>query len=142
AVDGGADADPQAIRAEADAALRAYLPQLAAAYKEGDATLLTDYAAPKEIASVAALVEQLADRGQFYDNRLEQLTVEKTSADRTTIYATVVELWDVDVRAVGSEELVNSYEDLRYRVQYQLKRGDGELAERWLVYFRAVLEEP
>jgi len=130
--------DPEQVRTEVEAALEAYLPKLAAAYAEGDPSLLEGVAVEKEQAVVELRLAELASQGQIYDTTLKQLTVEDVRVDRTTAYVTTIEVWDIEVRTLVSKHLVRSYPDQRYRVRYQLKRQDG----RWLVYFRNLQEEP
>lgn len=127
----GESADEEAIRA----VLEGYVARLGEAYSGQDASVLAEFAVPKEVASVGRLIEEQAARGQYLDPELEQLTVESLRPwNVSNAFATTFEVWDVRLRAIGSDALVRESTDQSQRVKYQLKRIDGE----WKVLFREV----
>jgi hypothetical protein len=127
----GDAADEQAIRAT----LEGYVEGLGEAYRQRDASALGDVAVPKEVASVGRLIDEQAARGQYWDADLQQMTVEEiTPWNVSNAFATTLEVWDVRLRAIGTDALVREAPGQSQRVKYQLKRIDG----RWQVLFREV----
>jgi len=130
--------DSEQARPEIKAALEAYLPRLAAAYAEVDPAPLAQVAVPKELAHVQLRADEMAKRGERIVSQLEQLTVDTIRLARSTAYVATTEVWDLELRTVGSDRVLHHYPHTRYQVRYQLKRDSG----RWLVVFRQLIEPP
>lgn len=130
--------DPEKVRVEVEAALDAYLPQLAAAYAEQDPSELKDVAVPKELAHVELRVDEMAERGERLVSKIQQFTIDHVQVARTMAYIATTEIWDIERRALGSDRLLESYPNTRYQVRYQLRLDGG----RWLVVFRQLIDPP
>jgi len=125
-----------AQREDIETFLGQYLPRLADAYREQNPQILEGYAVTKEIASIQKLVDELAERGERMLPTLQSFTIEEIGTWRSTAYVTTVEVWDLERRTLGSNVILQLYEDQHNRVHYQLEReGDG-----WVVLFRHVRE--
>lgn len=127
---------PEDLAEESEAirqTLLLYLPKMADAYATGDVEQLEGMASQKERAILDKNVRQLAQQGRTVKTELRELTIEELNLiSYANAYVTTVEEWDVRVYAQGTERLLG--EDLGQvsRVQYQLKRQDGE----WLLLSR------
>lgn len=122
-----------ADREEIAGFLREYLPTMSEAYRTGDAEPLSPYAAQKERESIERRVREMAKQGQIIDPELESLEVESIRIwGAVNAYVTTVEVWDIRVRASGSEQVVGEELDQVNRVTYQLKREN----DRWRVFWR------
>lgn len=131
--------DPEADRAEAEAAIRAYLPALADAYATGNIVPLKKLAVPKEILRIRARADELADRGRIYEPTFKDLTIENFKIwQHANAIVTTQEIWDVRSYAMGSRTLLGEVIDQRNRVQYQLKRKE----HGWVVLYRELAEDP
>ncbi len=130
-------ADPKVAQEEIEAFLETYLPKLADAYSSSDADLLEGLAVPKEIASIRKIIDDLALQGKAIDPTLQSFTVEEVSmASYTIALVTVLEVWDLRTKALGSGTLLQEVPDQRKRVKYQIRRADGG----WSVTFRQVVD--
>ncbi len=119
------------------AMLEEYLPVLGRVYADGEIEALRPYAAEKELARIAALVENLVDQGRYLAPDFKQLTVEETHIwNNSNAFVTTLEVWDVRMHALGSGEQLAEDVGKRYRVKYQLKRDGAS----WRVLFRAIQE--
>ncbi|MEZ5331341.1 MAG: hypothetical protein R2991_04665 [Thermoanaerobaculia bacterium] len=115
--------------------LSAYVVALGEAYRGRDASALEEVAVPKEVAAVGRLIDEQAARGQYLDPVLQEMTIEDLRPwNVSNAFATTLEVWDVHLRAIGSDALVRESTGQSQRVKYQLKRLDG----RWKVLFREV----
>ena len=130
-------ADQAAIRQEIQTTLEGYLPLLADAYATGDLRPLEPWAAIKEVARVHKRIEDYAVQGRRVVPTFHQVTVEEvTTWSYSNAVATSLEVWDVEVRAIGSDQILASEYEQSNRVKYQLERdGDG-----WHILFRTIQE--
>lgn len=117
--------------------LEAYLPAVGQAYAERDASLVGEWAVPKEVARIELRIEELEAKGQVYEPEFQSLEIEGISTwNYANAFVTTLEAWDVSSYTLGTRQLVNQVEDQRSRVKYQLKRdGDG-----WVVLYRELAE--
>lgn len=125
-------------RAGLTASLNGYLPTLAQAYTSGNVEPLRAYAAEKEVARVFTRVSELAEEGKYVDATFHQMTVEDVVVwSHANAFVTTVEVWELKVRAYGSDTLLG--EDVRQtsRVKYQLKRRSGD---DWQVLHRELVQ--
>lgn len=125
-------------RSEVEADLAAYLPLLARAYATGEVEPLRPHAAEKELARIAMRVEELADEGKVLRPEFHSVTVESVNSwSVSQAFATTVEVWDLRLYALGSEDrLLSEAVGEATRVKYQI-RHDGE---RWRVLARQIEE--
>ena len=132
-----AEEDSAAARREIQAMLDEYLPVLAQAYAERDATLLEPWVAQKEVARVHQRIEELADEGRVLQPVFHQATVEEVNVwGHANAFVTSHEVWDLHSVTLGNEQPVQEVRGQANRVRYQLKRDQG----RWRVLFRTVAE--
>ncbi len=124
------------VRVEVRAALDAYLPQLALAYDDMDPSHLADVAVPKELAHVQLRVNEMAARGERIVSAIQQLTLDDIRLARSTAYVLTTEVWDIELRTIGSDHVLYSYPNTQYRVRYQLKLDGGQ----WRIVFRQLTE--
>lgn len=126
--------DHRASAAEIEAFLADYLPRLSTVYDTGNAEVLRDLAAEKEMAHLVKLIGDRAAQGQVLVPELRSVTLEShTIWNHVNAFATTVEVWDLRLYS-NSEPRALLRELLQQpsRVKYQLKKVDG----RWLVLFR------
>ena len=120
-------------RAAIISTLENYLPLLAESYATGDLEPLKDLASEREVARVFTRVSELADEGKYVQPTFHRMTVEEIAPlGRSNVYVTALEVWDLRVRARGSDAQLGEDLDQRSRVSYQLTRRGG----RWQVLFR------
>jgi len=124
-------------RRQIQAMLEEYLPALADAYRHGDALLLREWVAEKEVARVHKRIEELAEEGRRLEPSLRSVTVEKAEVwGHANALVTTVEVWDLQSVTLGSDVVVQQVDNQTNRVRYQLKRDEG----RWRVLFRTIAE--
>ncbi len=117
------------------AALEAYLPKLAEAYSGGNALVLTDLAAPKEIARISKRIEELEAAGRVLEPEFLELTVEKVDVwGYANAFVNTVEIWNIRSYATGTHASVGEDLAKSNRVKYQFKR-DGDA---WLILYRTI----
>ncbi len=134
---GTSDSGQAANRQEIEVMLGAYLPLLAEAYATGDLEPLRRWAAEKEIARVHKRVQDLAYSGRTLTPTFRQLTIEDINVwNYSNAYVTTFEVWDLVVRATGSDQILAEEYEQPNRVKYQLKRE----GEQWRVLFRTIQE--
>lgn len=132
---GSSEEKEQVNRDEIQAALESYLPILGEVYATGDLSLLEGRAAEKEIARIHKRVQDLAYQGRRLVPTFHSLTVEDSNVwNYSNCYVTTLEVWDLEVRATGTEQVLSTQLEQSNRVKYQLKREDG----RWRVLFRTI----
>jgi len=121
--------DEAAIRS----AIEAYLPQLAEAYKRGDASVLEGFAAEKEIAGLDKRIRDMLAESREIHPTFKSVIVEDAHVwSAANAFATTLEVWDLRVMASGTDRVLSEAIDQRNRVKYQLKKVDGA----WIVLFR------
>jgi hypothetical protein len=119
------------------AALEVYLPLLGSVYADGEVEKLRPYAAEKEMARIQALVQNMVDQGRYLEPLFKSVTIEELRTwNNSNAFVTTLEVWDVRMHALGSDQVLAEDVDKAYRVQYQLKH-DGDT---WRVLFRAIKE--
>lgn len=130
----GTSEEEQAADAESlEAAIRDYLPRLAEAYANGDASVLEGVAAPKEIARVQKQIDELAGAGRVLDPEFRGLEVEKFEVwGYANAFVNTVEIWDIRSYTTGARQQIGESLGETNRVKYQLKRDD----DQWLVLYR------
>ena len=129
--------DEEAAKQELQETLEQYLPLLAEAYAGGDLEPLRPWAAEKEMARIYKRVEELAAQGRTLVPTFRQVTVEELNVwNYSNAYATTLEVWDLEVYASGTEEILSQEYEQSNRVKYQFKRDD----DRWRVLFRTIQE--
>jgi hypothetical protein len=127
--------DEEATKEEIKISLESYLPLLGEAYATGNLEFLRDWAAEKEMARVYKRVDELAATGRTLVPTFRQLTVEEFNVwNYSNAYVTTLEIWDLEVYATGTEQILSQEHEQPNRVKYQLKREDG----RWRVLFRTI----
>lgn len=132
---GPSEEQEQVNRGELQAALETYLPILGEVYATGDLSLLEGLAAEKEIARIHKRIEDLGYQGRRLVPTFRSLTVEESNVwNYSNCYVTTLEVWDLEVRATGTEQVLSSQLEQDNRVKYQLKREDGQ----WRVLFRTI----
>jgi len=132
---GPSEEQVQVDRDEIQAALETYLPMLGEVYATGDLSLLEGLAAEKEIARIHKRIEDLSYQGRRLVPTFRSLTVEDFNVwNYSNCYVTTLEVWDLEIRATGTEQVLSTQFEQPDRVKYQLKREDG----RWRVLFRTI----
>lgn len=132
---GPSEEQEQVDRDEIQAVLESYLPILGEVYATGDLSLLEGWAAEKEIARIHKRVEDLSFQGRRLVPTFLSLTVEDSNVwNYSNCYVTTLEVWNLEVRATGTEQVLSTQLEQPNRVKYQLKREDG----RWRVLFRTI----
>jgi len=132
---GPSEEQEQVDRDEIQAALETYLPLLGEVYATGDLSLLEGLAAEKEIARVHKRIEDLSFQGRRLVPTFRSLTVEDSNVwNYSNCYVTTLEIWDLEIRATGADQVLSTQLEQPNRVKYQLKRDDG----RWRVLFRTI----
>ena len=127
--------DPEADRVAIEAALDAYLPKLAEAYRTKDASVLEGAAVPKEVVTVQRNLDLLKDEGRELRAVFKQLTVEDFSVwNYSNAFVSTFEVWDLQVYVLGTDTLTSEAIDQRNRVKYQMKR----IGEEWVVLLRQI----
>lgn len=125
----------QVDRAEVEIFLEAYLPVLGEVYTTGDLSLLEGMAAEKEISRIHKRLEDLAVQGRRLVPRFHSVAVEDINVwNYSNCFVTTMEVWDLEVRATGTEQVLSTQLEQPNRVKYQLKRE----ADSWRVLFRTV----
>lgn len=131
---GSDDAEDRRVIQEA---LEAYLPLLAEAYSTGDLTPLEPFAAQKEVASIRRRIEDLSMQGRTLEATLRSVTVENVKIwNYSNAYVTTHEVWDLEVYATGTDQIMAKEYEQPNRVKYQLKREK----DSWRILFRQIQE--
>lgn len=125
-------ADKESIREM----MQAYLPLLGEAYESGNIEILRPYVAEKEMASLLKRIGEFMDQeGRVIRATLQSFTVEDVEIwNYSNAFVTTLEVWDVEVLASGSDQVLSQSLGQRNRVKYQLKRRD----DGWLVLHRQI----
>jgi len=121
--------DRQAI----EAVLRAYADSMAAAYQAGDAAGIASLATEREQQRLAISIRELADEGRALRPVLKSFVVESIErAGNASVAANTLEVWDLRVVALGTEQQVSESLDQENRLTYSLVREQG----KWRVLSR------
>ncbi|MGB6851944.1 MAG: hypothetical protein WBG49_05035 [Thermoanaerobaculia bacterium] len=133
---------PSAERQEADrdeikANLEVYLPLLGEAYATGNLELLREWAVEKEMARVMKRLDDLGAQGRRLVPTFRQVTVEDVNVwNNSNAFVSTVEVWDLQILAIGTENVLAEELAQSNRVKYQLKRDE----DHWRVLFRTIQE--
>lgn len=128
------------VRVEIEIALADYLPRLAEVYRTGDLSPLVGLAAPREIASVESFISERAQEGRVVDAELQRFEIQDFDLYKyNSAFVTTREVWDLHLRAAGSDRLLSEELGRAYRYRYQFYRDDGE---GWKIRSRVVVEPP
>ena len=80
-------------------------------------------------------IEDLSFQGRRLVPTFRSLTVEDSNVwNYSNCYVTTLEIWDLEIRATGADQVLSTQLEQPNRVKYQLKRDDG----RWRVLFRTI----
>lgn len=134
----GPSAERQELnRDEIKADLEVYLPLLGEAYATGKLEPLRGWAVEKEVARVRKRLDDLASQGRRLVPTFRQITVEDVHIwSYSNAFVTTFEVWDLQILAVGTENLLTEELGQRNRVKYQLEREK----DHWRVLFRTIQE--
>jgi len=120
------------------AALEEYNERLSQAYAFADPSVLEGIAATREINSVRTNIARIAAEGTRIVSDLKELTIEDLNHyQASNAYVQTFEVWDIQVQAVGSDEMISRDPAQRNRVRYQVKKEDGE----WTVVWRQRIDD-
>ena len=118
--------------------LETYNERLSQAYAFADPEALEGIAATREINNVRSNIARLSAEGRRIVSELEELTIEELNHyQASNAYVQTFEVWDIQVQAVGSDEVISRDPEQRSRVRYQVKREDGE----WTVVWRQRIDD-
>lgn len=125
---------------EIEELLEAYLPRLTEVYTTGDLTALEGLAAPREINRVETFIRERAQEGQVVDPELERFEIEDVNLyQHSNAFVTTREIWNLRLRAAGSDRLISEELGKSYRYRYQIHRDDGD---GWTILAREVIAPP
>lgn len=137
---GPSEATQQQARAEVQELLDAYLPALAEYYRTGDASHVEGLAAPRERDRVDALILERAREGMVIDATLKRFEIESFDLyQHSNALLTTREVWDLRIRAAGSDRVIQEELGKADRYRYQVTRGDDG---GWIVLSREVVAPP
>jgi hypothetical protein len=115
------------VREEVESRLAEYAARMAEAYAAGDASRVAGVATEREVERLRISIEELAVEGRALRPTLRSQVVETIDrAGNTAIAAGTIEVWDLRVVAVGTEQLVSESLAQENRLTYSLVREGGE----------------
>jgi hypothetical protein len=130
----------QEARADVEELLAAYLPALSEYYRSGDSEHVEGLAAPRERDRVEWLIRDRAQEGMVIDATLQRFEIDRFDLyQHSNALLTTREVWDLRVRAAGSDRVIQDEPGKSDRYRYQVKRGDDG---RWIVLSREVVAPP
>ena len=134
----GPSAERQEVnRNEIKADLEVYLPLLGEAYATGNLEPLREWAVEKEMSRVMKRLDDLVAQGRRLVPTFRQITIEDVNVwNYSNAFVTTVEVWDLQILATGTENVLAEELGQSNRVKYQLKRDE----DRWRVLFRTIQE--
>jgi hypothetical protein len=134
----GPSAERQQLnRDEIKADLEVYLPLLGEAYATGNLEPLREWAVEKEVARVRKRLDDLASQGRRLVPTFRQMTIEDVHIwNYSNAFVSTLEVWDLQILATGTENLLTEELGQRNRVKYQLEREK----DHWRVLFRTIQE--
>ena len=110
-----------------EALLTEYTRQMAAAYQSGDASLVAPVATEREQNRLGAAIAELEGEGRGLRPQLERLSIQAIeAASRTTFTVDTLEVWDLRVVALGTEQPVSESLDQENRLTYTVIRERGQ----------------
>jgi hypothetical protein len=115
------------MRQEVETRLAEYAARMAEAYASGDASRVAGVATEREVERLRISIEELAVEGRALRPTLRSQVVETLDrAGNTAVAAGTIEVWDLRVVAVGTEQLVSESLAQENRLTYSLVREAGE----------------
>jgi hypothetical protein len=118
-----AEADRRGI----EATLRSYAEAMAEAYRQGDPQPLAPLATERELQRVRISIEELEVEGRALRPTLRSLSIESIDrAGRTSYAVQTLEVWDLRVVALGTEQTVSDSPAQENRLWYTLLRENGD----------------
>jgi len=134
----GPSAERQEVnRDEIKADLEVYLPLLGEAYATGNLEPLREWAVEKEMSRVMKRLDDLVSQGRRLVPTFRQITIEDVNVwNYSNAFVTTVEVWDLQILATGTENVLAEELGQRNRVKYQLKREE----DHWRGLFRTIQE--
>jgi hypothetical protein len=134
----GPSAERQEVnRDEIKADLEVYLPLLGEAYATGNLEPLREWAVEKEMSRVMKRLDDLVAQGRRLVPTFRQITIEDVNVwNYSNAFVTTLEVWDLQILATGTENVLAEELGQRNRVKYQLKREE----DHWRVLFRTIQE--
>jgi hypothetical protein len=125
------EADRQAI----EAVLSEYARVMALAYETGDADLVTSVATERERHRLGISISELAAESRALRPVLQRLAIDEIRrCGRRTVCVSTIEVWDLRVVALVSEQTVSESLAQENRLSYTLIPEDGA----WLVLSRTL----
>ncbi len=128
------------VQTEVEELLAAYLPALAEFYRTGDPAPVEGLVAPRERERVEALIRERGQEGLVIDATLQRFEIDRFDLyQHSNALLTTREVWDLRLRAAGSDRVIQDEPGKSDRYHYQVKRGDDG---RWMVLSREVVAPP
>jgi len=123
------DADRSAI----EVVLRDYAESMADAYASGEPSGVAELATEREQNRLAISIAELQAEGRALRPKLQRLVVDSIErAGSTSVAVNTIEVWDLRVVALGTEQTVSESLAQENRLTYSLVREQG----RWRVLSR------
>jgi hypothetical protein len=130
----------QEARADVEELLAAYLPALAEYYRSGDSEHVEGLAAPRERDRVESLIRDRAQEGMVIDATLQRFEIDRFDLyQHSNALLSTREVWDLRIRAAGSDRIIQEELGKTDGYRYQVKRGDDD---GWMVLSREVVAPP
>jgi len=137
---GPSEQQTQKVQTEIEELLAAYLPALGEFYRTGDPATVEGLVAPREREWVEALIRERAQEGLVIDATLQRFEIDRFDLyQHSNALLTTREVWDLRIRAAGSDRVIQDEPGKSDRYRYQVKRGDDG---RWIVLSREVVAPP
>ena len=129
----------QEARADVEELLAAYLPALSEYYRSGDSEHVEGLAAPRERDRVEWLIRDRAQEGMVIDATLQRFEIDRFDLyQHSNALLSTREVWDLRIRAAGSDRIIQEELGKTDGYRYQVKRGD----DGWMVLSREVVAAP
>jgi hypothetical protein len=130
----------QEARADVEELLAAYLPALSEYYRSGDSEHVEGLAAPRERDRVEWLIRDRAQEGMVIDATLQRFEIDRFDLyQHSNALLSTREVWDLRIRAAGSDRIIQEELGKTDGYRYQVKRGDDD---GWMVLSREVVAPP
>ena len=137
---GPSERTEQEARGEIQALLDAYLARLGDVYRTGDTSPVEALVTPRERDRVASLIRDRAREGRVVDPTLQRFEIERFDLyQHSNALVTTREVWDLRIRAAGSDRVIQEELGKTDRYHYQFMRGDDG---GWIVLSREVAAPP
>ena len=137
---GPSEATQEEARAAVQELLEAYLPALAEYYRTGDDAHVDGLAAPRERDRVESLIRDRAHEGMVIDATLQRFEIDRFDLyQHSNALLSTREVWDLRIRAAGSDRIIQEELGKTDLYRYQVKRDDDG---GWIVLSREVVAPP